>query len=92
MSTSKLVTCIKCGWVHFQVSRKFAEEGVKSFNNYFYSLPEEKREQYYHNKPATMKEYSNCFFCNGPYTNFRDFIEGDCPPGVTLQPIIDRDE
>ena len=87
----KELTCNKCGWVHFAVSREFAENEVKTFNEYFNTLTEDKQQQYDGGKCSSIKQYENCFFCGNNYTNFREFQEGDCPDGVTLGPIIDED-
>ena len=81
-------TCNRCGWVHVSVTRDFAENEVKRFNEYFDTLTEEQQQQWYGGKNSTIKQYEHCFFCGTNYTNFRDFEEGDCPDGVTMQPII----
>lgn len=81
-------TCNKCGWVHFGVTREFAENEVKRFNDYFNTLTEDKQQKHYGGKCSSIAQYDRCFFCGNSYTNFRDFKEGDCPDGVTLGPII----
>lgn len=85
------VTCNKCKWVHYQVSRQHAESEVKRFNEYFDTLDDEAKSAY-GGKKATLALYDRCGFCNGGYQNFRDFEPGDCPNGCTLSPIIDRNE
>ena len=84
----KLVTCNKCGWVHFVYTRVEAEEEVRRFNEYFDSLPPKKQKDYYGNH-ASIALYEQCFRCGGSYTDFRHFKEGDCPDGCTIQPIIE---
>lgn len=81
-------TCKACGWVHMGVSREFAQSEVDSFNTYFYSLSQEKQQENYGGKPATIQSYEFCRNCGSYYTNFRNFEPGDCPTGVTLNPII----
>jgi hypothetical protein len=81
-------TCNSCGWVHFGVTREFAEAEVAKFNAYFDTLTEEKREACYGNIKSHIKNYEHCMVCGEPYTNFRDGVEGDCPYGCTLNPII----
>lgn len=80
-------TCLNCGWVHFGVTRQNAEEAVASFNRFYDSAPQETQAMY-GNKCATMESYTHCFRCGGPYTQFRDTQDGDCPDGCTLQPIV----
>ena len=82
-------TCGRCGWVHFGMSRKDAEEDVRRFNHFFDSETDEVREMY-GNKRSEIRNYERCFFCHAPFTCFKPFKEGDCPDGVTMQPIIDE--
>ncbi len=91
-SVSKNVTCNKCGWVHFEVSRKFAEAEVKRFQEYYDALTKEKQEFYYGSRPAQLTDYERCILCSSMHTEFRDSIAGDCPNGCTLSPIINRNE
>lgn len=86
------VTCNKCGRVHFQVSRDHAIDCVTRFNAYYMTLTPEQQQDFYGGKMSNIKSYEHCMFCNGPYINFRDSVEGDCPPGCTLSPIIARDQ
>ena len=99
------VTCKKCGWVHFSMSRAEAQENVDSFNRYFDSLPYETQKANYggitfvDDKPvygeprkSSIESYERCFNCRGPYTNFRPSVDGDCPNGCTIQPIIHFEE
>jgi len=81
-------TCNKCGWVHFGVSREFAEAEVERFNDYFHTLTEEKQRSNYGGRCSSIKQYEHCSFCGNDYTDFRDAEENDCPRGVTLGPII----
>ena len=83
----KLITCNKCGWVYFAVSREYAENEVKTFNEYFKTLSKEDQELYYGGKGANIKSYEKCW-CGNNHTNFRDSSHGDCPDGCTLSPII----
>lgn len=81
-------TCLKCGWVHFGVTREDAEANVESFNRYYDRLPSEEQEQWYGGHCSTIEQYEKCFCCGGDWKNFRDEVEGDCPIGCTIQPII----
>jgi len=80
-------TCLKCGWVHFGVSRKYAETEIDSFNTFFDKASQDVKDSY-GNRRSNIKHYERCFYCSGPYTNFRDAKPGDAPDGVTMQPII----
>jgi hypothetical protein len=85
-------TCNKCGWVAFGVTRQFAEDAVKSFNEHYASLSAEQQEDFYGGRGSSIKNYECCFYCGGPYTNFRNAKLGDAPNGVTLQSIIMEDQ
>jgi len=86
------MTCKKCGWVAFQVSRKHAESEVKRFNEYFNTLSKKEQDDYYGGKGSSIHQYEHCMLCDGSYKNFRDSIPGDVPDGCTLSPIIDRND
>ena len=81
-------TCNKCGWVHFGVSRSYAEEQIAEFNTYFATLSAEKQQRYYGGKGASMAEYEHCFRCRNTYADFRESVPKDCPDGCTIQPIL----
>lgn len=86
------VTCKKCGWVAFQVSREYAEDQVKRFNEYFESLTKKEQKELYGGKGASLSFYERCIGCGGSYKNFRTFKKDDCPDGCTLNPVISRNE
>jgi len=79
-------TCTRCGWVHFAVTRQHAEEEVASFNS-FYDKADRKTQRAY-GRRSSITLYERCGLCGGPYTDFRESREGDCPRGCTLSPII----
>lgn len=87
-----LVTCKNCGWVHMGVSREYAEEQVKKFNEFYVTLPPESQELYYNNKPASIDEYLACMRCGAEWSKFRRFEDGDCPDGCTIGPIVQNFE
>lgn len=91
LNNCTLVTCLKCGEVYFEVSREFAIDEVERFNKYFDSLPKNEQDDYYGGIKSKVSNYEFCW-CKNIYTNFRDFKMGDCPDGVTISPIIKRDE
>lgn len=88
---NNLVTCNSCGWVSFAVSREYAVNQVKEFNEYFDSLDAESK-RLYGNQKADFDFYERCFRCGGSFLNFRETKEGDCPEGCTIGPIIDRND
>lgn len=85
----KSVTCSTCGEVRFEVSLLYALKETVRFNNYFRSLTQEDRENYYGNKKSNIKFYMYCFMGHS-YKQFRKFKKGDCPDGVTQSPILKR--
>jgi hypothetical protein len=83
------VTCDNCGWVHVAYTREAAEEAVKSFNDYFDTLSEEKQNDYYGGEGASLeKSYLYCFSCRDKESKFHKSKPGDCPDGCTIQPVI----
>jgi hypothetical protein len=86
------VTCLKCGWVHFAVTRQYAEDEIARFNAYYDTLPADKQQQFYDGQKSAISSYDTCGCCGGPYTNFRDSKPGDSPDGCTLNPIIHYSE
>ena len=84
--TTEQRTCLKCGWVHFGVTRAYAEEQVAKFGAYFDSQPPEVQAQF--GRKSSMADYERCNFCGGPHTNFRSSEPNDCPDGCTIGPII----
>jgi ribosomal protein L37E len=86
------VTCNKCGRVHFYVTRKYAEEQVAKFNDFYDSLDKEKQNDYYGGKCASIKSYEHCMRCGNVYKDFREYKNGDCPDGCTIGPIIMKTE
>lgn len=83
------VKCMKCGWVHFSVSLKFALNEVHKFNEYFNSLSTEQQNKFYGGKGASIEDYSNCARCGNHYENFV-FVtnQKEIPFGSTIGPII----
>lgn len=82
-----LITCNKCGWVHFPVTREHAEAEVKKFNEYYEAQDQETKDSFGGRPSSVERDYDRCFFC-GPGATFRLFEEGDCPDGCTIQGAI----
>ena len=87
-----LVTCNKCGWVHFTVSKKYVENWKKTWKKYCKEWPEEKLRSYgiLNRQPPSALPYYRCFLCRNSYKNFRPAKEGDCPDGCTINPILEN--
>ena len=85
-SPQKLITCNKCGWVHFPVTRAHAIAEVIKFNQWFDKQDQETKDSF-GGKGSSVEKYDRCFFC-GPGATFRPFKEGDCPDGCTIQGAI----
>lgn len=87
---TNLRSCKKCGWVHFAVTRRFAQSEVKKFNEYFNSLSEENRQLYYGNRPSSMATYDKCSRCGGSYKDFEPTASHkfEIIRGCTIGPII----
>ena len=81
--------CLKCGWVHFAVTRKNAEKEVANFNKYFNTLTKKEQKDYYGGKGSTIKTYERCFKCGGTHKSF--IPAKKIPFGSTIQPIISED-
>ena len=80
------VTCKNCGWVHFAVTREHAQADVDKFNAFYRDSSLEVQKSF--GGEASISTYERCFRCGGSYLNMRPAIEGDCPNGCTIQPII----
>jgi len=89
MTDNDLVTCKKCGRVHFTVSLDYATKQVQQFNEYYNTLTVEQQQMYYNGKLSTIDSYFKCIACGNDFKNFRPFQEGDCPDGVTINSILE---
>lgn len=82
------VTCTNCGWVHFAVTREYAEEESRKFMEFYETQP--KRVQNCYGKNTTYYDvfanYVGCDLCKG--NDFRPSVEGDVPNGCTIGPVI----
>ena len=94
MFGADVVTCTKCGWVSFAVSREYAEKAVKGFIDYYNALSHKDKEFWRgvnadgSLRPARMPSVADyvCLHCSG--SSFRPAKDGDCPGGCTLNPVI----
>jgi hypothetical protein len=88
MKQPPYLICKKCGWVHYGVSREFAQWSVSSFNEMYKNLSKKEKQDYYNNTPASLDTYSKCFSCGAPYIEFRAAKRTEIPKGSTIQPIL----
>ncbi len=82
------VTCRNCGWIHFAITREYAEAEVHRFNTFFRAQTQEVKDAY-GNKESWIGEYEFCFVCM--QDDFYETPAEDAPRGVTLNPIIYED-
>lgn len=78
-----LVTCKHCRWVSYAVTREDAEREVARFNAYYEQQPKEIQADF--GGPSTLARY-RCLVCGG--AEFKPFMDGDCPGGCTVAPVI----
>lgn len=83
-------TCGLCGWVHYPISREFAEMSVAQFNAYYDAVGgkcDEMTGPYYFQR-SDISQYEHCYKCGAHYSEMKKSKLEDCPTGVPLQPII----
>ena len=81
---SQTVICTKCYWTHFAVTRAYAENQVKEFNEYYNTLSKDQQDSYYGGKASTLGLYERCFCCG-----HNEFKPGSTAPvGSTIGPVI----
>ncbi len=83
----RLVTCRNCGWIHFAVTREYAEHEVHVFNTYYRAQTKEVQNNFA--GESYVGKYEFCFVCGKQ--DFYPTPDGDCPRGVTLNPVIYED-
>lgn len=83
------VKCVKCGWIHFVVSREKALNEVHEFNKYFNSLSKEQQEKFYGGQGSSLESYEKCMRCGNSHENFVFVIDPkEVPYGSTINPLI----
>lgn len=80
--------CTKCGWIHFAVSRDYAEEEVSSFNRYYESLTPIQQEENYGGRKSDISSYEHCFRCGTHHEQAVKATNEEVPNGSTIQPMI----
>lgn len=86
----RLVKCKKCNWVYFGVTKKFAQDGIDTFNEFYDNADDEVKSHY--NGKSSMSDYDTCYRCGNDYKNFEEAKNGDVPSGCTISPMIFFDE
>jgi len=97
----KTVKCGKCGWYHFERSRAEVVDESRSFYEYINAESPEVQAQFgigplsktqrVYDIAESVERSEKCFQCGASYKDFVD-DDGNCPMGVTIQGIINRDE
>jgi transcription elongation factor Elf1 len=82
-----LVTCNKCGYVHFEFPLEEIEQHIKTFNDFYDQLPNDRKQAFYNGHKLSLEQYKVCIRCSNDYMNFRDSVDDDCPDGWTINPI-----
>lgn len=77
------VTCIRCGRIGFAVSRAEAEMHVARHNAMRLEPPDNAR---FWPTPTSLDSY-RCLGC-GSWGPYRPARPGDCPSGVTINPVV----
>jgi ribosomal protein L37E len=85
--SSPLMTCLRCGRVHFAMTRAEIEAEVASFNRYMESASPQTR-AHFGNRTASLADYERCRRCGATYREFHPAVDNDAPDGVTLNPIM----
>ncbi len=92
--SGRSLTCKGCGWVYFGVSRRFAIEQTHSFAEYYNSLTEYQRKQWYGGRQISLlRNYARCR-CGRPNTQFRDSTAAEIQRvyGCTVSSMIYPEE
>jgi hypothetical protein len=93
MKSHQEVTCLRCKRVSFAVSAAYARQQTDDFNDFFAKLPDDKKKMFACGpNGADIRSYFQCMQCGNSFKNFRDAVEGGCPMGCTLSPVVRYDE
>lgn len=87
----KHVTCNKCGWCYFEVSRDHVKKWVDEWQVLFDTKPKEWLAMYgITDKPPSTEPYYACG-CGNSYKQFHDSLPAEVPRGSTISPILGRE-
>lgn len=89
-----LVSCNKCGWVHFTVTTKYVKQWKKEWDETWLTMSEESKEFYgCKNGPPTIEEnYLCCNKCGNSYKDFSLYFDYKKMHGHTIGGILDKNE
>lgn len=93
--TTDLLTCKKCGWSFFKVSKEFMTREIKKFLDFYNSADDETKSHYGNVTPERMlDEYTKCALCNSSHKNMRpyDSKQDNNLEGHTIGPMLDPEE
>lgn len=95
MMSSDIVTCKKCFWSYFKVSKEYMVREIKSFLDFYNSQPEDVKEHYGKQTPESMlNTYTKCMICGDSHKNMREYdLKTDNNlDGQTISPMLDPNE
>jgi hypothetical protein len=78
------VTCENCGWVHMAYTQAQAAQEVAEYNEW--QALNAASADLAATRPTKLDDYRGCNRCGG--LKFRKSLEGDCPDGSTIGPVI----
>jgi hypothetical protein len=87
MNDHPQVVCLKCNWVSFSVTKKQAQDEVKSFNTYFKTLTKEQQTLFYGGEKSSLKSYV-CLRCGGDKFRLYEEPRDHLGIGHTINPVI----
>ncbi len=83
----RLVACVRCGKVHYAITRAEAQRLVDDFNQYLETLSEAQRVNRYGPQRANVSSYERCRHC-GAAAEVRPTKPEDGTAGETVGPIL----
>lgn len=93
--SNELLTCRRCGWSFFKVSKEYMLREIKSFLDFYNNEPDDIKEHYGKQTPETMLDtYTKCMLCGGSHKNMRayDMKTDNNLDGHTISPMLDPNE
>jgi predicted phosphodiesterase len=90
----KFTTCNECGYVHMEIDESDVDKWKSDWEESWKNFSIETRKSYglSDGPPSDISRFYKCRGCGGSYQNFRNFIQGDAPLGVSICEIVERDK
>lgn len=80
-----LVTCEKCSWISYAVSKAYAEKEVEEFLAFYDSMPKDQAENLYGKRRGHNYK---CLRCNGDKFRPTTTAESNAIYGSTISPVV----